>query len=80
MQLNSIYIHKYLQSIHIDITPKHIIEDNYPNCIIEFPSIQYNNKYYIGLDECIKFYEHITGISYLNEKALLYKIYNQKKI
>jgi hypothetical protein len=74
MQINSLYIHKYLQSLQIDVTPKHIITENYPNIITEFPSIQYNNKYYIGLDECIKFYEHITGIQYLHEKALQFKI------
>lgn len=73
IQLETLYIVKYLHSRNITFLPSIIIERNYPSFVTELPTIQYNHTVYKGLKEVISLYENISGIDNLLEKAIEFK-------
>ena len=78
IQLDTLYIVQYLHYNNINILPSYIIEKNYPNYITNLPTIIYNNNIYSGLSEVISFYEQISGIDNILEKAIEFKKQNPK--
>ncbi len=73
IQYNTLYSVQYLHSIGITFLPNMVIERNYPDNVVDLPSIYYNDKLYTGLDECISLYEEYSGIDNLLEKANEFK-------
>jgi hypothetical protein len=78
IQLDTLYIVQYLWSINIHFLPESIIERNHPPFVTNLPTIVYNNHIYSGLPEVISFYEKISGIENLLEKATEFKNQNPK--
>lgn len=83
VQLETLHIVQYLHSLNIHILPASIIERNHPSFITELPTIIHKNKdgslhTYSGLHQVICFYEEISGISNLLEKANEFKKNNPK--
>lgn len=77
IEIETLYIVQYLYSINIDIRPKFCIERNHPNWVI-LPSIQTTEgEKYIGIKECIYFYEKYSNINDLLYKSMLHKELNQ---
>jgi hypothetical protein len=74
IQKDTLHIVQYLHNNQIHFLPSTIIERNYPNFVTELPTISYNNKLYIGLDQVVGLYETISGIDNVLEKANEFKI------
>ena len=73
IQMDTLSIVQYCYSLGIDIRPKHCIERNHPTAVCDLPSIRSGNRYYLGESNVIKFYEEITGIDCIVEKAREFK-------
>ncbi len=75
VQLDTLTIVQYLHYCGInDIIPIYCIERNHPKWVINLPSIETNDgKKYIGIDQCIQFYEEYSKISDLTEKSNSFK-------
>ena len=79
IQLDTLYIVKYLYYNEIKLIPKYCIERNHPSWVIVFPSIETDEgERYIGLESCIAFYEKTSGINNLYSKSTLFKELNPK--
>lgn len=74
IELRLLCIVRYLHNINIKGRPKYCIERNYPEEILQLPTIYCINdeKYYQGLDECIKYYMDKTNIKDLYLKSQLF--------
>lgn len=78
VQLDTLAIVHYLFSEkNIDLSPHVIFERNHPNWVSSIPSILYDDEKFIGLSECIRFYEKYSGITNLLSTALKWKQSNQ---
>ncbi len=73
IQLDTLYIVQYLHYNKINFLPSYIIERSYPDFVTTLPTIFYEGKYYIGLNEVVKLYENISGINNILEKANEFK-------
>lgn len=75
IQYETLYIVQYLHYLGIKLEPQYCIERNHPSWITMLPSIYVSNKdeKYIGLEECIKFFEKETGIHCLLQKSIEFK-------
>jgi hypothetical protein len=73
IQLETLHIVQYLHYNNIHLLPSIIIERNYPSTITQLTSIMHANKLYSGLDEVLSFYESMSGISNIAEKATAFK-------
>ena len=73
IQLETLAIVQYLHSIGCDVRPFTCIERNHPDWVTELPSIETNSKKYIGLNQCISFYEEISNFKNLLSIALQFK-------
>lgn len=81
IQYDTLYIVQYLHYLGINIIPTCCIERNHPSWVNELPSIETISKEkekerYVGLNECISFFEKITGIENLYEKSQIFKKLN----
>ncbi len=65
IQLDTLYIVQYLFYLDIILIPHRCIERNHPSEVTRLPSIYSyeDNQWYIGLDECLKFYEMKSKIN-----------------
>lgn len=81
IQYDTLYIVQYLHYLGINMIPMCCIERNYPDWVNEMPSIEvvcndgYNNRY-IGLNECISFYEKNSNVENLYNKSYEFKRLN----
>ena len=75
IQLETLNIVQYLYSLGIDTRPCKIIERNHHSNACVLPTIHdhLTNKWYIGLPECIRYYESKSGINELYSKAIEFK-------
>jgi len=74
IQYDTLYIVQYLHSLNINAIPEFCIERNYPSWVSSLPSIKTeNDEYYIGLNQCISFFEKNTEIENLYEKSQQFK-------
>ncbi len=78
IQNDTLAIVQYCKSIGIDILPTLVVERNYPHSITNLPAIATRSGVYQGLDKCISFYEKITQIDDILQKAEQWKIMNLK--
>ena len=78
IQLDTLYIVQYLHYNNINALPNAIIERNHPSFVTTLPTIVYENMIYSGIEEVVYFYEKISGISNLLDKALEFKHKNPK--
>jgi hypothetical protein len=77
IQTDTLAIVQYLHSNGINIIPTHCIERNHPIWAVELPSIETTDgKKYVGLNQCIEFYQHATGKNNILKEALVFKQYN----
>jgi hypothetical protein len=76
IQLETLEIVQYLHSLgHRNVTPLCCIERNYPFWVTELPAIETENgDRYIGLDECVKYYEKSNGETELVSKSHKFKM------
>lgn len=79
-QLDTLAIVQYAYYTGIDIQPKACIERNYPYYVREIPSIldMKTNVLHEGIDNVVKYYEKISGISDILTKASNFKKENPK--
>jgi len=77
IQYDTLYIVQYLHYLGIILKPQYCIERNYPSWVTSLPSIYVSNndKKYIGLEECIKFFQQESGVN-----NVLYKSNEFKKL
>ena len=64
IQLETLHIVRYLYHLNIHVLPTVVVERGHPRNIL-LPSI-YNhdtNELYEGLEECVRFYEQMSGVS-----------------
>lgn len=74
IQLDTLAIVQYLHSCGCHAQPKYCIERGHPAWVTELPSIETDGgQRYVGLDQCIQFYEHVSGRSDLLKDALAFK-------
>jgi hypothetical protein len=74
---DTLYIVQYLYSNGIVLIPTYIIERNHKHHgITELPAIVCDDTIYSGIMEVTKFYEQISGITNLLNKAREWKIKN----
>jgi hypothetical protein len=78
MQLDTLAIVQYLHYKKISLRPTVIFERNFPENVTELPTIISRGIVYSGLGGCIRFYENMTGIDDIYEKAIKFKIANPK--
>ena len=77
IQYDTLYIVKYLHYLGINIIPTCCIERNHPEWVKELPSIETVEKErYIGINECIYFFEKKTNIDNLYNKSYEFKNMN----
>lgn len=82
ISLDTLYIVQYLHFLGISLEPHTIIERQYPPHVTALPTIDCNGILYIGLAECVAFYEiqsqirDILSLSY--EFKILYPRYTIK--
>jgi hypothetical protein len=74
VSLDTLHIVQYLHSNGIILTPKCIIERNHG--VNSLPTIVANSHIYSGLNEVLTFYETVSGISDILNKANKWKIDN----
>ena len=74
IQTDTLAIVQYLHSHEIKMMPTHCIERNHPGWAVELPSIETTDgKRYIGLNQCVEFYQRATGKNNLLKEALVFK-------
>lgn len=74
IQTDTLAIVQYLNSLGIKLLPAYCIELNHSSWVVELPSIEvFGGRRYIGLRECIGFYESVSGERNLLKKALEFK-------
>lgn len=76
LQMDTLAIVQYLNSIGIKLLPEQIIESNWEKIdsrIVRVPSITTTGRIYLGLIEVIDFYEEKSGIKNLLVKAEQFK-------
>ena len=76
VQLDTLAIVQYAKACGKDVTPMLTIERNHPLSITALPAIQCGSEQYVGIDECVRFYEIHTGIDDILQKALIWKDVN----
>jgi len=64
---------RYLHSLGLNLVPQYCVECNYPTYVTSLPTILFNKELYIGFDNCVKFYEKISGVNDLINKANKFK-------
>lgn len=71
IQYDTLYIVRYLHSLGFhDSVPNHIIERNHPTYIKELPTLSVEHRYYIGIENIIKYYENKYKINNLLDKSI----------
>jgi len=77
-QYETVHILRYLHFLGIGILPKHCIKEDYPEWVSSLPSIYVpkTSERYIGLDECVRFFEEESGLQGVLEESTLF---NQKR-
>ena len=75
IQLDTLCIVQYLYSIGIDARPKAIIERNHAPEATTLPTIRdrTDGAWYVGLAECVRFYEARSGIDNIVAQAAMFK-------
>lgn len=73
ISLDTLNIVRYLHYCGLNYVPSTIIERNYPDYITMLPSVVHNNVLYSGLDQVAIFYENLSGINNILQKALEFK-------
>lgn len=75
IQLDTLFIVQYLDSLNITLTPEYCIERNHPQQVSVLPSIydSTNDKWYIGFQQCIVFYEKESKIDNILFKSVQFK-------
>jgi hypothetical protein len=76
IQLETLEIVQYLNSVGIICVPETIYECNYPHYVTELPSILYKNTLFSGMASVIDFYEQVSEIQNLKELSSKFKIDN----
>jgi hypothetical protein len=77
IQYDTLNIVRYLHSIGKSNEPLHCIERNYPDWVLELPSIkELNGATHIGFENVVKYYENVSGITDLLEKVNIFKTNN----
>lgn len=75
IQYETLHIVQYLHSLGINLCPKYCIECNYPDWVTIQPSIfvPTTGTRYIGLQECLMFYENESSICNILEESTKFK-------
>lgn len=74
VQLDTLFVVQYLHHLGYDILPEYCIERNHPSWATDLPSIEtIQGDRYIGLDECISFYETQTNQTDLLQRSSAFK-------
>lgn len=75
IQLDTLAIVQYLHSIGTDMRPQKIIERLFPEWVTELPSIEetYSGTQYVGMQQCVQFWEQQSGVTQLQQKAAKFK-------
>ena len=74
VQLETLSIVQYLHSLGKLARPLYCIERSYPGWVHRVPSIETSSgDKYIGIDECVEYYEQISGVDDILQKALEFK-------
>jgi hypothetical protein len=74
IELDTLYIVQYLNYVGFKLLPMKCIERNHPSWVTDLPSIKtIKGDMYIGLRECLIFYETESNISNLQYKAKSFK-------
>jgi hypothetical protein len=78
VQLDTLAIMQYMHSQGIDMKPLQIIERQYPYWVTQLPSIYDvdNSQQLVGFENCVQYYERVSGISDLLNKATEFKACN----
>lgn len=63
IQKETLAIVQYLHARGILLLPSACIERNHPEWVTELPSIQTEHDKYVGLTQCLRFFEEQSGIS-----------------
>jgi hypothetical protein len=74
IQIDTLAVVQYLYYNGKDVLPSACIERNHPDWVTELPAIEtYDGIRYVGIWECMRFYEHVTAVRGVLEKALVFK-------
>lgn len=75
IQIDTLTIVQYLHYNGHKATPKYCIERNYPPWVVDLPSIETisEQQRYVGLNNCILFYEKNYDIKDILAKSLNFK-------
>lgn len=75
IQYETLHIVQYLHFLGISLLPKHCIERSYPDWVTALPSIYVpqTGEQYIGLDECVLFFEQESGVQGILEESTCFK-------
>jgi CRISPR/Cas system CMR-associated protein Cmr5 small subunit len=71
--METLFIVQYLHSLGISVIPDKCFERNYPSWVSSLPAIETETEHHVGLDECVAFYEKVSGIKHLIEKSKEFK-------
>ena len=75
IQVETLHIVQYLYSMGIDARPLCIFERNHAAEATELPTIhaRETDEWFVGLDECVRFYSRLSGIEDVVVRAAEFK-------
>lgn len=73
LQLDTLAVVQFLHHVGRPCTPYACVERNHPDWVYELPSIETVNRRYVGIGECVRFWEKASGISDLLDQAVSFK-------
>lgn len=78
VQLDTLAVIQYLHHLGKDLRPSSVIERNHADWVTELPSIkdEGSGSTYIGINDCMKFWEEHSQTTNLLHSALSWKAFN----
>lgn len=75
IQYETLHIVQYLHFLGIAVRPLICVEREHPSWVSDLPSILIpsTGERFIGLDECVQFYEQVSGVNGVLEEATEFK-------
>ena len=80
IQLDTLAVIQYLHHLGKDLRPSQIIERNHADWVTHLPSIrdERTGLKYIGIENCVKFWEHNSQQEGLLQRSLAWKTSNPR--
>jgi hypothetical protein len=73
VQMDTLAVVQYLHCAGRPCTPFGCVERGHPEWATELPCIETVDERCVGLDACVRFWERVSGVAGLMEKALAFK-------